>query len=43
MLREKAFDEMRKRRYFQKPSTLRCDRKKAARFKAMLQQRHADY
>lgn len=43
MLREKVFDELRKRRYFQKPSTLRRARKKAAQFKAMIQQRHADW
>ena len=42
MLREGVFKEIKKRRHYQKPSvTLRLKRK-AARFEAMLKQRHAD-
>lgn len=42
MIREKIFDEVRKRRHFEKPSTRRREKQKTARFNAMLKQRHSD-
>jgi ribosomal protein S21 len=42
MGREQVFDELRKRRYYQKPSKVRREKSKEARFNAMLKQRHAD-
>lgn len=42
LVREKLFDELKKRRHYQKPSfTLRA-KSKAARFNEMLRQRYAD-
>jgi small subunit ribosomal protein S21 len=43
MLRENIFEELRKRRHFQKPSDRRRAKLKTARFNAMLRQRHADW
>lgn len=43
MVREKVFDELRKRRHYQKPSKVRREKNKAAAFNAMLRQRYADY
>jgi len=43
MTREKVFDELRKRRHFQKPSVRRREKLKSARFNAMLRARHADW
>lgn len=40
--REKLFDELRKRRHYQKPSNLLRAKSKAARFNEMLRQRYAD-
>ncbi len=40
--REDLFGQLRKRRHFQKPSTERRAKAKAARFNAMLRQRYAD-
>jgi ribosomal protein S21 len=42
MGREQVFDELKKRRYYQKPSKVRREKSKEARFNAMLKQRHAD-
>jgi len=42
MTREKLLEELRKRRHYEKPSDKRRHKRKAARFKAMLQQRRAD-
>ena len=42
MGREQVFDELRKRRYYQKPSKVNHEKSKEARFNAMLRQRHAD-
>jgi len=43
MIREKVFEEVRKRRHYQKPSAKRREKLKSARFNAMLRQRHADW
>jgi small subunit ribosomal protein S21 len=43
MVREKVFDELRKRRHFEKPSSKRRAKLKAARFNAMLRQRHSEW
>jgi small subunit ribosomal protein S21 len=43
LTREKVFDELRKRRHYQKPSARRRAKQKAARFNAMLRQRYADH
>lgn len=43
MTREKVFDELRKRRHYQKPSAVRREKFKSACFNAMLRQRHADW
>ena len=40
--REKLFDELRKRRHYQKPSKVRREKSKVAAFNAMLRQRYAD-
>ena len=40
--RERLFDELRKRRHFEKPSASARKKQKEARFNAMLRQRHAD-
>ncbi|MBM3836707.1 MAG: 30S ribosomal protein S21 [Verrucomicrobia bacterium] len=40
--RERLFDELKKRRHFQKPSDYLRKKQKEARFNAMLRQRHAD-
>lgn len=40
--REKLFDELRKRRHFEKPSKVRREKTKVAQFNAMLRQRYAD-
>jgi small subunit ribosomal protein S21 len=42
MLREGVFQELRKRRHYEKPSVTLRRKRKAARFEAMLKQRHAD-
>jgi len=42
MLREGIFVQLRQRRYYLKPSVSRRLKSKAARFEAMLKQRHAD-
>jgi small subunit ribosomal protein S21 len=42
MGREQVFDELRKRRYYQKPSIVHREKSKEARFNAMIRQRHAD-
>ena len=42
MLREGVFQELRKRRHYEKPSDSLRRKRKAARFEAMLKQRHAD-
>lgn len=43
LVREKVFDELRKRRHYQKPSKVRREKSKAAAFNAMLRQRYADF
>ncbi|HAV63548.1 MAG TPA: 30S ribosomal protein S21 [Verrucomicrobiales bacterium] len=43
LLREKLFEELRNRRHFQKPSAKRRAKAKAARFNAMLRQRHSEW
>ena len=43
MVREKVFDELRKRRHYQKPSKIRREKSKAAAFNAMLRQRYTDF
>lgn len=40
--REGTFDQMRRRRYFEKPSVKTRRKLKEARFNSMLRQRHAD-
>ena len=40
--REGTFEEVRRRRYFEKPSVKARRKLKAARFAAMLRERHAD-
>jgi small subunit ribosomal protein S21 len=40
--REGTFDQMRRRRFFEKPSLKARRKMKEARFNAMLKQRHAD-
>ena len=42
MLREGVIQELRKRRYYEKPSLAMRRKRKAAQFEAMLKQRHAD-
>ena len=42
MLRENIFVQLRQRRYYVKPSVSLRMKMKAARFEAMLKQRHAD-
>jgi small subunit ribosomal protein S21 len=42
LLREGTFDQMRRRRFFEKPSVKARRKQKDARFYAMLRQRHAD-
>lgn len=42
MLRENIFVQLKRRRYYVKPSTSLRMKAKAARFEAMLRQRHAD-
>ena len=42
MLREGVFKELKQRRYYLKPSVSQRLKMKAARFEAMLKQRHAD-
>lgn len=42
MLREGVFQEVRDRRYFEKPSVKNRKKMKAARFEAMLKARYAD-
>jgi len=42
MLREGVFEELRKRRHYEKPSVVLRRKRKAASFEAMLKQRHAD-
>ncbi len=42
MLRERVIEEIKKRRHFEKPSVCIRRKRKAARFEAMLRQRHAD-
>ena len=42
MLREGIFVQLKQRRYYLKPSVSRRLKSKAARFEAMLKQRHAD-
>ena len=42
MLREGVFKQLRQRRYYEKPSVRSRLKMKAARFEAMLKQRHAD-
>ena len=42
MIREGVFKELRQRRYYLKPSVSLRQKMKAARFEAMLKQRHAD-
>ncbi len=42
MLREGVIQELRKRRYYEKPSVTMRRKRKEARFEAMLKQRHAD-
>jgi len=40
--REDTFEQMRRRRYFEKPSTKARRKLKTARFNALLKQRHID-
>lgn len=42
MLREGVIKELKKRRHYEKPSANLRRKRKAARFEAMLKQRHAD-
>jgi small subunit ribosomal protein S21 len=42
MLREGIFQQLKRRRYYMKPSVSLRLKTKAARFEAMLKQRHAD-
>jgi small subunit ribosomal protein S21 len=42
MVREGVFQQLRQRRYYLKPSVSLRLKEKAARFEAMLKQRHAD-
>jgi small subunit ribosomal protein S21 len=42
MLRENIFVQLKQRRYYVKPSVSQRLKTKAARFEAMLKQRHAD-
>jgi len=42
MIREGVIQELRKRRHYEKPSVTLRRKRKAARFEAMLKQRHAD-
>lgn len=42
MVREGVFQELKQRRYYVKPSVSLRQKTKAARFEAMLKQRHAD-
>ena len=42
MLREGVFQELKKRRHYEKPSVTLRRKRKAASFEAMLKQRHAD-
>ncbi len=42
MLREGVIKELKQRRYYEKPSVCLRRKRKAARFEAMLRQRHAD-
>jgi len=42
MLREGIFQQLKRRRYYTKPSVSLRQKTKAARFEAMLKQRHAD-
>jgi small subunit ribosomal protein S21 len=42
MLREGIFQQLKQRRYYVKPSVSLRQKAKAARFEAMLKQRHAD-
>jgi len=42
LLREGTFDQMRRRRFFEKPSVKTRRKLKEARFTAMLRERHAD-
>jgi small subunit ribosomal protein S21 len=42
LLREGTFDQMRRRRFFEKPSVKARRKQKDARFYAMLRQRHAE-
>ena len=42
MLREGIFQQLKQRRYYVKPSVSLRQKTKAARFEAMLKQRHAD-
>ncbi len=42
LVREGLFDELRKRRHYQKPSKVLREKSKTARFNQMLRQRYAD-
>jgi small subunit ribosomal protein S21 len=42
MLREGVFQQLKQRRYYEKPSVSLRKKTKVARFEAMLKQRHAD-
>ena len=42
MVREGVFKELKQRRHYEKPSVSLRKKTKAARFEAMLKQRHAD-
>lgn len=42
LIREKLFDELKKRRHYEKPSQSLRAKTKAARFNEMLRQRYAD-
>lgn len=42
LVRENVFQEVRKRRYYQKPSDAQRAKMKTARFNQMLKQRYAD-
>jgi len=42
LVRERVFEEIKRRRSYEKPSMTLRRKQKAARFEAMLKQRHAD-